>query len=215
MTVGPPLAFPFPSPSATVSTSTTPSSSSSSSTAPTTATSTPSTTPSTTLPITNHYGGGAPPPSTQTCNQTCAIAIPVILLSLLCIGLAVAYFKHRHHKPPLKSAIAAGSASADAGYVPTSHNPGRGTCAERMRSFFSKREGLEEAGAAGQSGRGTRFSTLRQSVRRDPRTRGYVDLEAGREGGHGRNGSEASAGSELTLAEALAEGDSEARKLDA
>ena len=83
-----------------------------------------------------------------------------------------------------------------------------------MRRLFGKREGEREAGAVGEGERGERFATLRRSVRRDPRARGYVDLdlEAGEGGGRSRDGS---GGSEVTLAEAVAEGDSAARKVDA
>ena len=81
-----------------------------------------------------------------------------------------------------------------------------------MRGFFNKYEGPAPTGTVSESGDSRAFSTLRQSVRRDPRTKGYVDLEAGYELGHSRTGSVAS---ETTLAEALAEGKSEERKLGA
>ncbi|MCJ1382324.1 hypothetical protein MMC17_005437 [Xylographa soralifera] len=214
MTVGGPLGITFPLPS--TSTTTNPSSTS---TTPPTATST--LPPSTNLPVTSHYGGGTPPPSTQTCSQACAIAIPVVLLSLLTLGLAFAYFKYRHHKlptrdaaVPLKSAIAAGSAPAKADPVAAGHGPDRGTYAQRVRGFFNRYEGPHRAGAGGESRGGKEFSTLRQSGRRDVWTEGDVDLEAGRELGHGRSGSVVSAGSETTLAEELAEGDSGVRKLE-
>ncbi|MCJ1284464.1 hypothetical protein MMC26_003796 [Xylographa opegraphella] len=199
MTFVPPLASPFDSPSAT---STTTSTSTSTTTSPST---TPPSTTTPTLPITNHYGGALPPPSTQTCTQACTIALPVILVSLLILGLLFAYYKHRHHtplarrapRPPLKSAIAAGSVA------PTVHKTDRSvSLAQRVRGFFASKEGRERIGVVGEEGK---FATLRQSVRRDPRARGYVDLEAGRE----REGSERYAGSEVTLAEALAEGGSE------
>ncbi|MCJ1317611.1 hypothetical protein MMC15_002936 [Xylographa vitiligo] len=223
MTVGPPLAFDFPLP-ISPPTTTLSSSSSSSSTSSSSSSSTATSTPSTVLPLTNHYGGDAPLSSTQTCSTACAIAIPVVLLSLLTIGLLFAYFKHRHHgppTPPVKSAIAAGSAPAStptrADPLPAGDVPSRGTCAQRMRSFFnSKNGGPERVGAAGEGGRGANFSTRRQSAGHDPWAEGYVDLEAGqelgREMGHGRSGSEVS---ELTLTEALAERGSGERKLEA
>ncbi|MCJ1388402.1 hypothetical protein MMC18_001249 [Xylographa bjoerkii] len=211
MTVGPPLGFDLPSPSATITATSTPSPSSFSSSS--------SSTPTSISPITNHYGGSdAPLSSTQTCSTACAIAIPVVLLSLLTLGFVLAYFKHRHPTrtpSPLNSAIAAGSASAKADPAPAGHVPDRVTFAQRMRGFFNKYESPARTGAVRESGGRKSHSTLRQSVRRDPRTKGYVDLEAGHGLGHGRSGSSMSGESEMTLTEALAEGELEDRKLGA
>ena len=116
-----------------------------------------------------------------------------MLLSLLALGLLFAYFKYRRYArstrnaPPLKSAVAAGSAP-----VRTGHSEERGTYAQRVRGWFGKREG--------------------KSGRRELQEGGSVDLEAGREVGHGRSGS---VGSELTLAETLAEGEPGLRKMEA
>ncbi|MCJ1397843.1 hypothetical protein MMC11_001039 [Xylographa trunciseda] len=216
MTVGPSLGFNLSPSASTTSTNSTTS-------PPTTTSATSTTSPSPILPTTNHYGGGAPLPSTQTCNTACAIAIPILLLALLTLGVLFAHFKHRHHqKRALASAIAAGSAPANADPACEDRVPDRDTFVQRVRGFCGVTSKGPAAAAAAQTGtlresRGGRgFSTLRQSVRRDPRARGYVDLEAGQELGHVRSGSAASGASEVTLTEGLVEGQPvEERKLGA
>ncbi|MCJ1472106.1 hypothetical protein MMC13_000753 [Lambiella insularis] len=138
----------------------------------------------------------------QTCNTACAISIPVILVSLLCIGLLYAWWHHRkskrtspqkYHAAPLASAVAAGSNGAhsstssatlaspelsSAELKATTKATNQGSLAQRFRGLFVK-SSRPASGEVISDIEGKQTSTLRGSFRRDPRKSGYVDLEAG------------------------------------